>query len=32
MNIKFKNIYFKKKLRRQFYLNINREIMKLNLN
>ena len=32
MNTKIKNICFEKKSRRKLYLNINREIMKLNLN
>ena len=32
MNIRVKNICFKKKLQQKYYLNINREIMKLNLN
>ena len=31
MNTRVKNIYFEKKLRRKYYLNINREITKLNL-
>ena len=30
INTKVENIYFKKKLQSKFYLNINREIMKLN--
>ena len=32
MNTKIKNIYFEKKLSQKHYLNINREITKLNLN